>query len=348
MSEPALLTPDAGNAVASMQYRRLGRTDLQISVVGFGASPLGGVFGSTDAAEGKRAVHLAIDQGINFFDVSPYYGLTLAEERLGAALEGRRSDVVLATKCGRYGAEQFDFSARRIRQSIDESLLRLRTDSVDLLQAHDVEFGDIEQIIGETIPAMRRLQEEGKARYVGITGYPLGVLMKIAERIPIDSILSYCRYDLLIDDMDAVLIPFAEKHGIGVINASGLHMGVLTERGAPKWHPAPETVHTAARQTLQFCRSHGIDLSELALQFCFDNPRVASTLVGMSTPEHVTRNLRAYKRPSDPEMLRQVKTILAPAANVVWPSGRPENHDQLSERSGDPDNSNAGRDGIKS
>jgi L-galactose dehydrogenase len=310
-----------------MQYRLLGRTELKVSVVGFGASPLGDVFGTTDPAEGKRAVHLAIDEGINFFDVSPYYGLTLAEERLGLALEGRRAKVILATKCGRYGETAFDFSAERITKSLDESLRRLRTDYVDLFQAHDVEFGSAQQIVEETIPAMRRLQRQGKVRYIGITGYPLKVLMRIATAAPVDAILSYCRYNLLIDDMDSVLVPFAERHGIGLINASALHMGILTERGAPGWHPAPREVIEAAGRAAKFCRSYSVDLSELALRFCFDYPRVASTLVGMSSAKHVASNLRAFEAMADSQMVRQVKAILAPVSNYVWPSGRPENHD---------------------
>ena len=329
--EPVLRQPistsSAQNARSSMQYRTLGRTPLSVSILGFGASPLGDVFGATNPSEGKRAVHLAIDEGINFFDVSPYYGLTLAEERLGQALEGRRSEVILATKCGRYGEDSFDFSAPRVASSLEESLQRLRTDYVDLLQVHDVEFGNMEQIIQETIPAMRRLQAQGKARYIGITGYPLKPLMRIAEAVPIDSILSYCRYNLLIDDMDSVLMPVAEKHGIGVINASGLHMGILTERGAPDWHPASEEVREAGRRAAEFCRAHGVDLSELALRYCFEYPRVASTLVGMSKSENVRRNLHALATPGDPEILRQVRAILAPVFNTVWPSGRRENHD---------------------
>jgi L-galactose dehydrogenase len=312
-----------------MQYRNLGDTSLQVSVVGFGASPLGDVFGKTDPSEGLRAVQVAIDEGINFFDVSPYYGLTLAEERLGAALAGRRNEVILATKCGRYGESEFDFSAERITKSLEESLGRLRTDYVDLFQAHDVEFGDARQIIEETIPAMRRLQEQGKARYIGITGYPLKALIGIASAVPVDSILSYCRYNLLIDDMDTLLMPFAQKHGIGVINASGMHMGVLTERGAPAWHPAPEQVHEAARQAAVFCRGKGSDISELALRYCFDYPHVASTLVGMSSTNHVRRNLSAFEEHADRRMVDEVMAILAPVRNYVWPSGRPENHDAL-------------------
>jgi L-galactose dehydrogenase len=312
-----------------MQYRVLGKTGLEVSVVGFGASPLGDVFGVTDPEEGKRAVHLAIDEGINFFDVSPYYGLSLAEDRLGAALQERRNRVILATNCGRYGAGDFDFSASRVFASMDESLRRLRTDHVDLLQAHDVEFGDSRQIVEETIPAMRRLQEQGKTRYIGITGYPLRALIRIAAAAPVDTILTYCRYNLLIDDMETILMPFALDRGIGVMNASALHMGVLTARGAPDWHPAPQQVHEAARRAAEFCRAQNIDLSELALRFCFDYPGVASTLVGMSKVDHVRRNLNAFEAPADPQLVRKVRAILASASNIVWPSGRAENHDPI-------------------
>jgi L-galactose dehydrogenase len=309
-----------------MQYRRLGQTDLQVSVLGFGASPLGDVYGRIDAAQGTGAVHLAIAEGINFFDVSPYYGLTLAEERLGQALLGKRNQVVLATKCGRYGVAEFDFSARRVRSSMEESLRRLRTDYVDLFQAHDVEFGDAEQIIGETIPAMRRLQEEGKARYIGITGYPMKLLMRIAEKAPVDTILSYCHYNLLNDTLASVLAPFAEQLEIGLINASPLHMGVLTGNGAPEWHPAPSEVHLAVEKARSFCRKHNVSLPQMALRFCLDYPNVASTLVGMSTEEEVRQNLRALENPADTTLVQQIKEILAPVANIEWPSGRSENH----------------------
>jgi L-galactose dehydrogenase len=206
-----------------MEYRQLGETSLRVSILGYGASPLGNAFRVTDPVEGKAAVHLAVERGINYFDVSPYYGLTLAETRLGEALVGLRQQIVLATKCGRYGANQFDFSAARITASIDESLARLRTDYVDLLQAHDVEFGDARQIVEETVPAMRKLQAQGKARFIGITGYSLKNLMAIAAQVKVDTILTYCRYNLMIDDMDSTLIPFAKQNGIGIINASHGH-----------------------------------------------------------------------------------------------------------------------------
>ena len=309
-----------------MEYRQLGETSLRISILGFGASPLGDVFRTTDPADRTAAVHLAVERGINFFDVSPYYGLTLAETRLGEALEGRRDRVVLATKCGRYGGDEFDFSAKRITAGLEDSLARLRTDYVDLLQAHDTEFGDVRQIVEETVPAMRKLQQQGKARHIGITGYSLKNLMEIASQVKVDGILSYCRYNLLIDDMDTRLVPFAKQHGIGVINASPLHMGIITERGAPEWHPAPKEVRDAGQKIVALCKARGVDPPELALRFCLDYPDAASTLVGMSSTSHVERNLKAMELRIDPELLAEIRAMVAPVENVVWRSGRVENY----------------------
>jgi L-galactose dehydrogenase len=311
---------------AVMKYRKLGRTDLQVSLLGFGGAPLGDVYGTTDPSAGQRAVHLAIDNGINFFDSSPYYGLTLAEERLGQALVGRRDKVVLATKCGRYGLDAFDFSAARITASIDESLRRLQTDYVDLYQAHDVEFGDVEQIIHEAVPAMRKIQEQGKARYIGITGYPLKTLVRIAEAVPVDTVLSYCRYNLMVTDLDDELTPVAKRHGIGLINAAGLHMGMLTPAGAPAWHPAPPAIHAAARKVFDLCRGRGVDISEVALRYCLDHPYVSSTLVGIATEAQLMANLKLLRIQTDLALVEEIRSLVAPVFNYVWPSGRPENH----------------------
>jgi L-galactose dehydrogenase len=310
-----------------MQYRTLGRTGLNVSVLGFGASPLGDVFGITDPKEGERAVQLAVDRGINFFDVSPYYGLTLAEERLGGALRGKRQKILLATKCGRYGVEEFDFSRSRVREGVEQSLRRLKTDYVDLLQAHDVEFGDVNQIIGETIPEMRRLQQEGKARFIGITGYPLNVLRRIAEAVEVDTILSYCRYNLVTTDMDAVLTPFARERRIGMMNASPMMMGILTVQGPAAWHPGPPQVRELALKAAILCNRSGVSLSLIALHFCLRHAYVSSTLTGMSTAEEVEKNLSALSLQIDESQLEEIRAILAPVFNTVWPSGRPENRD---------------------
>jgi aryl-alcohol dehydrogenase-like predicted oxidoreductase len=308
-----------------MEYRKLGQTDLNLSVVGFGSATFGNVFGNIDVGEGARAVHFAIDSGINFFDSSPYYGATLSETRLGEALLGRRERVILATKCGRYGFDDFDFSAKRVIASIDESLRRLHTDYIDLFQVHDVEFGDVQQIIHETLAALRQLQQQGKARYIGVTGYPPKLLRQIAEATPVDSILTYCHYNLLNTDMDGVLTAFARERGIGLINASGLCMGILTEQGPPDWHPAPQQVRDAGKKAAEFCRLHGADLPEVALRFCLDHPYVSSTLIGMATMNQVEASLRLLQSSTDKVFLAHIEAILAPVFNYVWPSGRPEN-----------------------
>jgi L-galactose dehydrogenase len=313
-----------------MQYADLGRTGLHVSKLGFGGSPLGNEFGETDPAEGERAVHCAIDLGINYFDVAPYYGRTLAESRLGAALQGRRDKVILATKCGRYDVSDFDFRATRLRTSLEESLKRLRTDYLDVFLAHDIEFVDEQQIIHEALPMMRTLQKEGKARAIGITGLQLNMLRRVAETVPVDAILSYCRYNLLITDMDTVLTPFARQQGIGLINASPLHMGILTKNGPPPWHPSSKEVKEAGRAVVALCEQHGVSPSDIALQFCLQHSTVATTLAGMSTVEQVQQNVAAAEKPGDAELIAEIQALVSPIANRSWHTGRPENHDHAS------------------
>jgi L-galactose dehydrogenase len=309
-----------------MQQKMLGRTGLSLSVLGFGAAPLGNEYGNVDTSEGERAVHAAIDKGINFFDTSPYYGRTLSEERLGKALEGRRQQVVLSTKCGRYDFAGFDFSARRVTASIDESLRRLRTDYVDVFLAHDIEFGDVEQVIHETIPAMRKLQQAGKARWIGISGLPVRLLARVAVAAKVDVVLSYCHYNLMLQDLNDLLMPDLKANQIGLINGSPLHMGILTPAGPPPWHPAPQEVKDAGRKVVALCEQRGVDPAVVALNFAIQHPYISSTLVGISNPEQVDQNLRAFDFKTDHDLLRAVQQIVEPVKGISWPSGRPENN----------------------
>lgn len=128
-----------------MRYRTLVNTNLEVSILSYGASSLGSVFGKIDENEGMRVVYRAVDLGINLIDVSPYYGLTKAEKVLGQAVRQiPRGKIILSTKAGRYGENNFDFSAERINRSVDESLSRLKTDYIDILHLHDVEFGSFD------------------------------------------------------------------------------------------------------------------------------------------------------------------------------------------------------------
>lgn len=310
-----------------MRYRPLGKTGLQVSVLGFGASPLGGVFGAVDEAESIRAVHTALDLGINFFDVAPYYGLTRAETVLGKALATVPRDAYfLATKVGRYGADDFDFSATRVTASVEESLQRLGVERIDLLHCHDIEFGALDQIVAETLPALRRLQAQGKARFLGISGYPLKIFREVMARAPVDVILSYCRWGLHDTALES-LIPFLQAQHVGLLNAAPLAMGLLTEQGPPAWHPAPAALKSACARAAAHCRDRGKAIAELALQFAVAHPAVASTLVGMATPEEVRRNVAAIQAEPDPTLLAEVRAFLQPVGERTWPSGRPENRD---------------------
>jgi L-galactose dehydrogenase len=308
-------------------YKVLGKTGLKVSIVGFGASPLGNEFGTADPKEGERAVHYAIERGINYFDVAPYYGRTLAETRLGQALVGYRDKVILATKVGRYDVDQFDFSAKRVIKSVEESLTRLKTDYIDVFQVHDIEFTTKKQILDETLPAMFKLKEAGKVGFVGITGYSLHTLKDIVEVTEVDTVLSFCRYDLMDTTMDQVLTPVINQKGIGLINASPLHMRVLTEKGAPDWHPAPKKVLEVGQQVAHYCQSRGVDIADLAMQFALQHDYVSTTLVGMSKVKHVDRNVKSAGIAPDPELLAKVLEMIKPVANICWKEGLPENHD---------------------
>lgn len=303
----------------------MGTTGLDVSELGFGASPLGAVYGAFAEPDGIDAVHAALDLGICFFDVSPYYGATLAETVLGKALRGvERSGYVLATKVGRYGDGEFDFTAGRVRSSVQESLERLGTDHLDLVQCHDIEFGDLDQIVHETLPALRALQDAGLVRAVGITGYPLGALQYVAARTPVDTVMSYCQYTLQ-DRRLAQRSPALGRAGTAVVNASPLAMGALTGRGPAFWHPAPAPVLERCAAAAALCRARGADIARLAVQFAVSTGGFASTVVGTSSAQEVRRLVEWIAQPLDEELLRAVEDCLAPVLDQGWLSGRPEN-----------------------
>lgn len=308
-----------------MRYRALGRTGLEVSILGFGGSPLGGVFGEVDQEECVQTVHAALDAGVNYFDVAPFYGLTRAESMLGQCLAGiPREKYVLSTKVGRYGGADFDFSAARVTLSVEESLQRIGVEMIDLLVCHDIEYVSLDQIVEETLPALRKIQATGKVRFLGISGLPLKIFRTILDRTDLDFVLSYCHYSLNDTSLES-LLPTLRERGVGVINASALGMGLLTDRPLPDWHPAPPEMRTAAAAAAAYCKGQGVELSRLGLQFALANPEIATTLVGIADRATLTKNMAALESTPDPELLRNVQDILRPVHNLSWPSGRPEN-----------------------
>jgi L-galactose dehydrogenase len=315
-----------------MNYRPLGRTGLNVSVLSYGASPLGGVFRTTDDREGIATVRTALDLGVNFIDVSPYYGATKAETVLGKALQGvARDRYILATKIGQYGDGDFDFSAARVTRSLDESCARLGVDYVDLLQCHDIEFADLGQIVDETLPALLQLRAAGRIGHIGITGLPLKVFPAVLERVGpsvVETILSFCRYELNDTALDS-LVPGLTRQGVGIINASPTGMGLLTERGVPAWHPAPPAMVAGARRAVEYCQSVGADIVKLAVQFCVAHPGIATTLVGSANPDNIRKNIAYAEAPPDFELMGKVLELLRPIHNHNFTRGRPENRDPV-------------------
>nr|WP_067294279.1 aldo/keto reductase [Marinobacterium profundum] len=314
-----------------MQYRTLGKTGLEISTLGYGASPLGGVFRDVDASIGIRTVHTALDAGINLIDCSPYYGLTRAETVLGKALKGiERERYFISTKAGRYGAQpsDFDMSAKRIRQSLDESLVRLGVDEVDIFLLHDIEFVDLDIVLHEALPCLERLKAEGRIRAFGVTGYPLRSFAQVIEGFDIDCILTYCRYALHDRSLER-LMPQLEARNIGIINGSPTCMGLLTERGAPDWHPADAALRECARRATELCRERGVDITRIALQFAVQHPLIASTLVGTANPDNLLKNLQWIDEPLDQALATELSALFAAQPGAVWPSGLPQNSDEV-------------------
>jgi aryl-alcohol dehydrogenase-like predicted oxidoreductase len=235
---------------------------------------------------------------------------------------GYRDWVVLTTKAGRKGLTDFDFTASGMMRSLDASLKRLRTDHVDIWFAHDIEFAaDFEQVFTETADALRRAKQAGKCRFIGMTGYPPKILAMAAERCDLDVVLNYCHLSLAGTSMLTHLLPAAETHGTGLINASALMMGLFSSKGPPPWHPAPAALKVKCAEVREYCKKVGADPEVLALQFALQEERIASTLVGMSSIAEVDMNLRAFDKPLDSQLLAAVLTILEPVRDMEWPSG---------------------------
>ncbi|WP_017815765.1 aldo/keto reductase [Paenibacillus shenyangensis] len=307
-----------------MKTRKLGSTGLEVSALSFGASSLGSVFRETEDQESIRTVHSAIDAGINYIDVSPYYGLTKAETVLGQAIrELPRGKFLLSSKAGRYGESEFDFTAERIMRSVEESLKRLHTDYLDVLFLHDIEFVPADVIVEEAVPAMNMLKKQGKIRFSGISGLPLALFEQMLPQIEVDAILSYCHYSLN-DDSLLGLLPLLEDRGVGVVNASPLSMGLLGTRDVADWHPAGEDLRAACRRAAEHCAARGGDIAKLAIQYSTRNEEIPTTLVSTATPANIVKNAAWVDEPLDEELLLEVLDILKPVHNKSWTSGRPE------------------------
>jgi aryl-alcohol dehydrogenase-like predicted oxidoreductase len=307
--------------------RSLGRTGLQVPVLSFGASSLGQEFRSVTLDEALGSVKAALDGGFNLIDTSPFYGRGMSEVLLGVALKSiPRDDYLLCTKLGRYSLEHFDFSAKRVAESVDVSLHRLGTDHLDIILCHDIEFVPMQQIVDETLPALRKAREQGKVRFIGFSGYPQKIFRFICDQADVDCVLNYNQYTLQNTRFADETVAWLKARSIGVMNAGPFSARLLTDAPLPPWLKEPEEVKAAARQAAEICRARGSSIAKLALQFSIANPDIATTVAGSANPANVREWARWAAEPLDEELVRDVQAIFAPVKNIGHIEGLPENN----------------------
>ena len=310
-----------------MKIRPLGRTGLEVPILSFGASSLGQEFRPVALDEALASVKVALAGGLTLIDTSPFYGRGMSEVLLGLALQGvPRHDYLLCTKLGRYDLAHFDFSARRVAESVDVSLHRLGTDHLDIVLCHDIEFVPMQQIVDETLPALRKARDQGKLRFIGFSGYPQKIFRFICDQADVDCVLNYNQYTLQNTRFADETIPFLKERGIGVMNAGPFSARLLTDATLPPWLKEPEEVKAAARRAADLCRARGSSIAKLALQFSLANPDIATTVAGSASPANIRAWTTWAAEPLDEELLRDVQAIFAPVRNVGHVEGLPQNN----------------------
>jgi aryl-alcohol dehydrogenase-like predicted oxidoreductase len=310
-----------------MQMRLLGKTGLRLPILGFGASSIGQEFRKINLDDALLCVRVALDCGLNFIDTSPFYGRGMSEVLLGIGLRDvPRDRYTLCTKLGRYDLAHFDFGARRVAESVDVSLHRLVTDHLDIVLCHDIEFVEMQQIVDETIPALRKAQQQGKVRFIGFSGYPQKIFRFICDRTDVDCVLSYNQYTLQNTRLADETIPYLKAKGIGVLNAGPFSARLLTNAPLPVWLKEPEDVKAAARKAAEHCAKRGVDIARLALQFAIANPDITTTIAGSANPENIKKWAKWIEEPIDQQLLAEMIEIFKPVKNVGHKEGLEKNN----------------------
>jgi len=310
-----------------MQHRKLGQTDLELPILSFGASSLGAEFRGVTLDEVLASVRTALELGLNFIDTSPFYGRGMSEVLLGVALKDvPRDSYHICTKLGRYDVGHFDFSARRVAESVDVSLHRLGCGHLDIVLCHDIEFVPLQQIVDETLPALRRQQQAGKVRYVGFSGYPQKIFHSMLAQTDVDCVMSYNQYTLQNTRFADETISLLKQKGIGVMNAGPFSARLLTNSTLPVWFRDPPLVQQAARRAAEHCAARGVDIAQLALQFCLLNTDITTTVAGSANPNNIRQWAQWANLPIDTALLAEVLAILEPVKNIGHAEGLPENN----------------------
>lgn len=283
-------------AVKKMPYRKLGNTGMELSLIGFGGGGLSGFYEDFQEKDAIEVVREALKKGINYIDTAPYYGEGRSETVIGKALKGvPRQAFYISTKVGRYSQkkeEQFNYTAVKIKSRFQTSLDLLGLDYVDIVILHDVEFARMEDIIHEAIPALQEIIKSGKARYLGISGYPLCRLEEVISKVNanLDLVLSYSR-DTLIDSSLHKYHPFFKSKNLGIINAAPTALQMLTNAGPQEWHDASQEIKQLCRKASEYCKENGVELGRLAVYHTLQSPITETLLIGMNSLSILHMNL---------------------------------------------------------
>jgi len=297
-----------------MKHRRFGKTDWQVSEIGLGGSWFYGrpEMGLQPVSYGVGVVERALELGVNYFDTAPLYGKGRSEEVLGHALKGVTEDYYLATKVG-YFPEPFDYTRDAVRRGFEASLKRLQRDRVDLVQIHESEQAGWEGVFGKgrALDALLEIREEGLATHIGLTGSDLTMMQDIlGESEAFVSVITFCKYDLLVQEAKETLVPAAVAADAAVIAASPLHGGLLGSK-RDHWREAGRFADLFDQQERveSLLAERGMDTVEAGLRYLLSDPRVALILSGVDGIEE----LEASAAVSDgeymsEELIRQIES----------------------------------------
>jgi L-galactose dehydrogenase len=186
---------------------------------------------------------------------------------------------------------------------------------------------EMSRIVQETLPALRKLKEQGKVQFIGISGYPMNIFKYVLERTDLDVVLSYNHYTLQ-NTMLGELVPFLKSRNVGLMNAAPFSARLLTNTELPPWHKATPEVRRIARMAADHCASRGVDIAQLALQFSIANEDMTTCIVGSANPGNVKKWVEWADTPIDETLLAETLAILKPIHNWFYIEGRPENNDK--------------------
>lgn len=293
-----------------MEYKMLGKTGFRVSKLGLGGANMGDAQRVTDR-EAETVVHAAIDLGINFIDTAASYGES--ERRIGAALRGgRRDKVILASKVGK-GAERESYSYDNTIRSVEESLRRLQTNCIDLIQLHSLERSGEETARNETIPAFLKLKEQGKVRAIGVSSRLASLMEPFVREGIVDAIQLFGTYTLIDHTANDTLFPYTRQNDIGVVMASPLWMGILADNPAHFLLNSKEMLAKSEERKAQlaFLRKSAEpgSLIEPAMRFCLSCPDAAVTLTGTTSAAELEKNMSYCDQGLDPEDERRVLAL---------------------------------------